>query len=516
MFRKGGAKLGMIKSLGLITDDERIAIPATEYERITIDKNYYADIFPLIHYKNSYGYECHRKLRSLNIAKMAAKRLASIIFNEQCDISLEGDETANQVVEDVMINDHFYLNFEEFLEKAIALGGGAARPYVEGNKIKIAWINADQFYPLHFNTNEINEAAIASKTTRVENKMTVYYTLLEFHQWKDSVDDSSGQKANYEVTYELYRSESDEVVGQQVPLNTLQEYAELSERTAWADVQHNLFAYFKTPGTNNITFGSPLGLGIIDNSINIIHAINQTHDQFVWEVKMGKRRVAVPAEMLRPGKKFGEVVGEDESHPMMFDSAQNVYEAMYGMDDLKITDLTSDIRNTQYQEAMDYFVHEFENQIGLSSGTFSTSPDGIQTATEVVSNNSMTYQTRSSYITQVEKFINELINAILELAKCGELFEDGKPRWDGDSDKIEVNVHFDDGVFVDKDKQMDEDLKNVVAGVLSKATFLKRNYGLSDDDIAEELGRIQNEQPEPPITGDYEQNAGFGKGDDDE
>ena len=34
LFRKGGAKLGMIKSLGAITDDPRIAVPAEEYTRI--------------------------------------------------------------------------------------------------------------------------------------------------------------------------------------------------------------------------------------------------------------------------------------------------------------------------------------------------------------------------------------------------------------------------------------------------------------------------------------------------
>ena len=176
---------------------------------------------------------------------------------------------------------------------------------------------------------------------------------------------------------------------------------------------------------NNKRTDSPLGLGLVDNSRKIVDAINQTHDQFVWEVRMGQRKVAVPAEMLRPPVQFGSDK-EKISRPPMFDKDANVFVQMYGdPDGMKITDLTTPIRNDQYEASMDFFLSEFENAIGLSQGTFTSTPSGIQTATEVVSNNSMTYQTRSSYLTQVEKQLNNLVIAVLELAECGGLFSDG-------------------------------------------------------------------------------------------
>ncbi len=67
-------------------------------------------------------------------------------------------------------------------------------------------------------------------------------------------------------------------------------------------------------------------------------------------------------------------------------------------------------------------------------------------------------------------------------------------KYDLNKQLPDIEIHFDDGVFVNKDQQMDEDLKNVVAGVLSKTTFLERNYGLSEDDAKKELARIQAEQ----------------------
>lgn len=494
ILRKGGASLGMVKSLTNITDDERIAMPASEYERIAVARRYYKDDLGKVKYKNSYSEEQSRELSSVNVTKMAARRLASVIFNEQCTITAN-DQAANDLLEEVFADNDFYNQYEDKLEEALALGGGAIRPYVVDDKIKLAWINASQFYPLHTNTNEIQEAAVASTTTRVENHQTVYYTLLEFHQWTTNGD--------YQITNELYRSESVSSIGLQVPLDTLDDYKGLSPKTTLNGLTAPLFAYFKTPGANNKNLESPLGLGLVDNARKLIDAINTTHDQFVWEVKMGQRRVAVPAEMLRPNPNYGRKQIPD-LRPAVFDADENVFVGMYGADDMKITDLTSPIRTDQYQATMNFFLEEFENAIGLSQGTFTSTPSGVQTATEVVTNNSMTYQTRSSYLTQVQKQMESLVLAILEVAGCGELFSDGKPRYTGNFDDVEVNIDFADGVFTDKTTQFTQDSQAVALGVLSKKRFLMRNYSLDEATAEKWLEESMAEQPEAPLP-DYQE-----------
>lgn len=485
-FRKGGAKLGMVNQLTNITDDPRISIASEEYERINVAKSYYKDDLGRVRYLNSYGNHMSRDLISVNVTKMAARRLASIIFNEQCTITV-GDDSTNDLIGQVLADNDFFNQYEEKLEEGIALGGGAIRPYVEDNKIKLAWVNASQFYPLHSNTNEIDEAAIASQTTVTEGNMNVYYTLLEFHEWNPD--------GTYKITNEMYRSENINTVGIQVPLNTLDEYKNLQPQVTLTGLTKPLFAYFKAPGANNKRLDSPLGLGLVDNSKKIIDAINQTHDSFYWEVKMGQRRVVVPAEMLRPGASYGndEV---DQLRPPVFDDDENVFVQMYGDDEMKITDLTTPIRNDQYQQAMDFFLSEFENSIGLSQGTFTSTPSGIQTATEVVSNNSMTYQTRSSYLTQVDKQIKELVVAILELMECGQLFTDGKARWTGDPESVDINIDFADGVFTDKTTQFTQDSQAVTMGVMPKKRFLMRNFSLDEEQANQWLAELNEEQPE--------------------
>lgn len=494
-FRKGGASLGMIKSLTLVTDDRRIAMDPGEYTRINVAKKYYSDDFRPIEFINSYGDKRMRKYESVNVTKLAARRLASIIFNERCKVEIGDDEKANELLERVFLDNEFYLTFEEYLEKWIALGSGAIRPYVQNDKIKLAWITADQFYPLHVNTNEVKEAAIASKTTVVENDKNVYYTLLEFHEWQDG---------NYVITNELYRSDSADSVGVQVPLSSIEEYADTQETATLTGLVKPLFAFFKTPGANNKMLESPLGLGLIDNAKSTVDAINRTHDEFIWDVRSGKRRMVVPKSWLkRPNANSRR--RDTETHPPMFDPDETVYQAMYGDDgDIGFHDMSVAIRVDQYSSTMGFFLHEFENEIGLSQGTFTQSASGIQTATEVVSNNSMTYQTRSSYLTMVEKTIAQLVDAILELAQCGELFSDGKARWTGDVQNVNINIDFNDGVFIDQDAQLKNDLQALQASALPIKQFLMRNYSLDEATADEWVQQLEEEKAssEPAPSGE--------------
>lgn len=493
LFRKGGAKVGMVKTLVHITDDERIHVPQREYDRIVRAKHYYADDFPKVKYKNSYGDLCDRQLSSINMTKQVARRLASLIFNEQCNVAAnQEDDAAHVLIDKVLKASNFYTNYEERLERGISTGGMAIMPYVEDDQIKLSWINAEQFYPLQSNTTEIKEAAIADQTTVQEGKKTWFYTMLEFHEWQK---DEDGAKV-YHIKHELYKSDKVNEVGMQVPLGSLEKYANLQEEATINEMTTPLFAYFKTPGDNNITPESPLGLGVVDNAANTIDAINLTHDQFVHEIKMGKRRIAVPSEMLRPGVRFDnkEI---DLSHPQMFDKNVDVYEAMYGQNDLKITDLTSSIRNDQYQASMQFFLNELESEIGLSAGTFTTDGQGVKTATEIVSENSKTYQTRSSYLTQVEEQLTTLVRAILYTALSGDLFSDGKPRWTGDVDDVEITIDFNDGVFVDQEAQFNKDMQMVTGSMMPRYMFLVRNLGIDEDKAKQLIAESDAETKEP-------------------
>lgn len=474
------------QSLVNITDHPKIGVDAREYIRIKQGFDYYSGTFDKVKYINSYNQTKKRDFKPLNITKTAAGRLASVIFNEQCHIAVrdldDGKEepsplinAANEFLEATLKDNNFYNLFETNLEKGIAAGGFAMRPYIDHDKIKISWIRADQFYPLRSNTNDITECAIATRTIQSEGDENKYYTLLEFHEW---------QEDKYVITNELYKSDDKNEVGRQVPLATL--YPDIQEVSTFEGLKRPLFTYFRCPGANHKSLESPLGVGIVDKGKELLDEINETNDQLWWEIKMSARKVIVPAEYLKT----------DETHPPYFDTQQNVYVGVYGADqnNKKIQDMTPPLRSVQYKDVMGLLIKQFEVQIGLSVGTMSYADDGLKTATEVVSNNSMTYQTRSSYLTMVEKCINELVHSIFELAGYSDLFTDSAATFSIGFDDYKVDCTFEDGVFVDREKQLQNDLRALTANVMPKQEFLKRNYGLSDKEVQEWIDQLDEQE----------------------
>ena len=157
------------------------------------------------------------------------------------------------------------------------------RPYFDGKTIKVAFIQAPVFLPLQSNMQDVSSAAIITKTVKSQGKTNIYYTLVEFHEWNDE---------DLTITNELYKSNNSSTIGSQVLLSEL--YENLEESIVIKGLSRPLFTYLKTPGMNNKDINSPLGLSIFDNAKTTIDFINRTYDEFMWEIKMGQRRVAVP------------------------------------------------------------------------------------------------------------------------------------------------------------------------------------------------------------------------------
>lgn len=500
LIHKGGVKLGLVqqKSLSSITDDPRIKVPAEEYDRIRKAKQYYQDKLDPVEYWTTKGKQ-KRPLNSLNVLKSASQVLASLMFNERCSIKVNDPKLQN-LLDEIFKDNNYYLDQETHLETWIALGSGAIRPYVENDRIKLSWANATEVYPLEANTTQVDQIAISRRLQKIENNNAVYYTLLEFHQWGNWTTDEQGRKYRpYIITNELYRSGDPNTIGEQVPLDYVDEYAGLSPTTTINYLEKPLFAFYRNAGANNKNLVSPLGIGLCDNWFKTVDDINMVHDGFEWEVKTGYRRVSIPRSWVRRQQNMnGHQIPEDQQY--FWDPNDAVFVPVNSKDDTSsFKDLSINIRNEQYEGAMDFFLRELENDLRLSPGTFTVTPSGVQTATEVVTNNSKTYQTRSSYLTMLEKTIDQLVYAIAELLQTGKLWSDGKARWNGDIDQLVITPDFNDGVFVDQEAQRSADLQAVQASVMPKIQFIMRNYDLSEEEAQKWLQQIQDEQsPTPP------------------
>lgn len=475
-------------NLNSILDHPKIAVSQEEYSRIQHNLTYYQSKFDDVEYINSEGDVKRRKFNHLPIARTASKKIASLVYNEQAEITSD-NKSVDEFISYTLDNDRFNKNFERYLESGLALGGLAMRPYVDGDRIRVAFVQAPVFLPLQSNTQDVSNAAILTKAIKSEGRKNVYYTLVEFHEWVTADGNEQGStkdKSYYRITNELYKSDISDALGQRVNLSEL--YPDLEPVTMFKDLSRPLFTYLKTPGMNNKDINSPLGLSIFDNAKTTIDFINRTYDEFMWEVKMGQRRVIIPEQLtkLTAQREDGSI-----TFKRRFETDQNIYTQLGGgdMDANSIKDITTPIRSNDYITAISEGLKLFEMQIGVSAGMFSFDGKSMKTATEVVSENSDTYQMRNSIAALVEQSIKELCVSICELGKAIGLYKGEIPELE------DISVNLDDGVFTDRNAELAYWMQMVSAGFAPQRLGIQKTLNVSEEEAKDYLAEINGELP---------------------
>ena len=445
-----------------------------------------------------------REMAYLNMSNAICAEIAGMVWTDQCDVdvSIEGNESEydplHDYIQHVLKRNNFNTKMAEAIEQAAALGGQALKTWYEakrdreGNEIpetgeiKIGYAMADQFVPVAWSNAGISDAIFVSR----QAKGGYYYTLLEWHIWDGTT---------YVIRNELYRAEQkkegvggdQDILGFRYPLAALYPY--LDEEVV-IDTEKSLFTYFRTPRANNIDDNSPLGISMYANAMDTLHAIDICFDSFVREFRLGKKRIIVPARMIR--NVVDPVTGKNVRY---FDATDETYEALStdDPDTLRIQDNSVVLRVQEHVEAMNALLNLLCLQVGLSFGTFSFDAEGgIKTATEVVSENSKTYKTIKNFQNQIVPAIKDLIDAIIEVASLYDI------TWEGYSIRqlaargYEVSVTLDDGITQDRQTNINEGITLVGAGLMSKYTFLtdpKYGQNLTEEDALAELERIKNE-----------------------
>ncbi|HES2599710.1 TPA: phage portal protein [Streptococcus pyogenes] len=475
-------------NLNSVLDHPKIAVSQEEYSRIQHNLTYYQSKFDDVEYINSEGDVKRRKFNHLPIARTASKKIASLVYNEQAEITSD-NKSVDEFISYTLDNDRFNKNFERYLESGLALGGLAMRPYVDGDRIRVAFVQAPVFLPLQSNTQDVSNAAILTKTIKSEGKKNVYYTLVEFHEWVTADGNEQGStkdKSYYRITNELYKSDISDALGQRVNLSEL--YPDLEPVTMFKDLSRPLFTYLKTPGMNNKDINSPLGLSIFDNAKTTIDFINRTYDEFMWEVRMGQRRVIIPEQMAKLTAQRGD---GSITFKRRFETDQNIYTQLGGgnMDANSIKDITTPIRSNDYITAISEGLKLFEMQIGVSAGMFSFDGKSMKTATEVVSENSDTYQMRNSIAALVEQSIKELCVSICELGKATGLYKGEIPELE------DISVNLDDGVFTDRNAELAYWMQMVSAGFAPQRLGIQKTLNVTEEEANKYLDEINGELP---------------------
>ena len=453
-----------------------------------------------------------RNLYYLNLSKAVCSELAGMVWTDQTDISIttkgfkptetNPDDPLQIWVQGILDRNNFGTKMLEAIEQAAALGGESMKVWREvrhdreGNEVpdsehlRIGWAMADQFIPTAWDNAEVTEVCFITRTA----KGGYYYTRLEWHEWDG---------LTYYITNELYRAEqrkngsneAQDILGIRVPLADM--YPLLDEETTIDGLDYSLFSYFRTPVANNIDDNSPLGVSIYGNAMETLHALDICFDSFVREFRLGKKRIIVPARMVK--SVIDPATGVMRRY---FDAMDETYEALStdDPDSLKIQDNSVELRVEEHVEAMNAFLNIFCLQVGLSSGTFAfdVKNNGIKTATEVVSENSKTYKTVRNFQNMIRPAVIRLIDNIIAVGALYDMkTESGESVAALKERGYSVNIAMDDGITQDRQTNINEGITLVGAGLMSKKTFLtdpKYGQALTEEAAQAELEQIANEQ----------------------
>jgi A118 family predicted phage portal protein len=492
------AKMNLVKTIKSVTDFASVQETETQYNRILAWKQIYAGYLPRFDgeefhettWKDVYGATHKRRRASMNMAKVACEQMAALVFNQKCNINVStvlsgvnDDGTPKTPTEDlfsvevmnVLDDNYFKPRLTHEIEHMFAEGGLVIKPYFDGERIRITFVTADNFLPLASRDGLVTDGVFINQFTQDKK----FYTLLEWHQWNGDV---------YVIKNQLFQAESVQEIGHEIALATL--YPDMEPEIDFNNLSRPLFIYLKPNIANNFETDSPLGLSLFANSLDTLKTLDIWFDSFQREAVLGRRRVIVPDSAVKVA------VNEQGETRSYFDPDDEVYQAIKfrqgvnaGTNAVPVEQLEAQLRVSDHVSAINANLNAFGRQIGFSAGTFSFDAAGatIQTATQVVSENSQTFRTKQDHEVLVEQAIKGLVTTIAELAQAYSLFSV--------PDNFDVSIDFDDSIAEDKIASSSLIMSQVAADLMPKKEAIKRLYGMTDEQAQEWIEQIKAEAP---------------------
>lgn len=473
---------------GLFNDSKEIReiiesqVSEEHYKDVDKWKEIYAGYFEEWHkekYVTVNGTKTRRR-HSLNMAKISTNELAKLIFSENVEINIS-NVTHHENIHEVLKQNRFYKIFQDKLEVMFALGGlvlKANPKELPGGlyKLLISYVSPDCFIPISWESGVVNEAAFLTITKKGDKT----YCLFEIHEW-DHSESEDGIKKLYTITNKLFEKDRNGSTAKEVPLSTL--YPELQEYVPIENLTQPLFQYIKPNIANNFDLQSPLGISLYANSLDTLYAIDVAFDSFIREFKLGRRRIIVPSQAVR-------TVIDPETGDMhrYFDADDEVYQAMNFADPekQKIVDNTVGLRVDEHINAINGLLNLYAMQIGFSTGTFTFNGVQVKTATEVISENSKTYQTIKANENVLEEGLERFIHTLTEVAALYDIY----PQ----PEEFEVEFNWDDSVIGDKYTDSDFYIKLLTNGLVSKSFALQKILGMTEEQADEMVAGVAEEQ----------------------
>ena len=463
----------------------------------TINSTFYSRIKEWESWYNGYVSKFHRyfvyngtdkvwcRRYSLGMAKKVCEDIADLLLNERVKITISGvdseaagADTTAAFVEDVLSKNHFFERGNEYQERKAYCGTVAYVPQlkdaivsedgtiIKAGSVKINYVQAKNIFPISWENGKIKEAAFVFP--KIVNRKK--YALIQLHRLQGSeyviendvveCTNGSGTKIDPACWPEL------------------KPFKGLAKEIHTGSIEPQ-FVIDKLNIVNNADEDdtNPMGMAIFANELDILSSLDLKYDSYANEFDLGRKRIFVAPELL-----------ENENGDPVFDSNDTVFYqlpegALSGSEAIK--EVNMELRTEAHSTAINDDLNMLSFRVGFGTQRYKFERGSVQTATQIISENSDMYRTIKKHEIVLERAIKELIHVIVRLGIIA--------KQPGLTEDISITIDFDDSIIEDKQTERQQDMQDVSMGVMSNAEYRAKWYG----ETLEEAKKNLPEQSEP-------------------
>ncbi|QOV18923.1 phage portal protein [Blautia liquoris] len=414
---------------------------------------------------------------SMGMAKKLSEDIADLLLNERVQITIQ-DKNTSEFVMKVLDDNNFSVMGSVYQERKAYTGTVAYVPYLdnievdengnmigEGN-VKINYVSAENIFPLSWNNGYISECAFVFPKVIGSRK----YVHVQIHKQESS-----------QYVIENHVVECSAGSGKEIPR---EEWKNLKGFESMVDKiftgsNERQFVIDRLNIANNYDSSSPMGVAVFANSLDVLQGLDTVYDSYINEFVLGKKRIFAAPEML----------GEDLNGNPVFDPDDVVF---YQLPDGALKDggkpleeINMTIRAEEHEKAINDNLNMLSMKCGFGQNRYKFDNGSVQTATQVISENSDMYRSVNKHELILESVIDELIRIIARLGQV--LKQPVNPD-------TAVVVDFDDSIIEDKVAERQSDRQDVSMGAMTLAEYRAKWYGETEQEAAK---HVIDDTPDP-------------------
>ena len=404
-----------------------------------------------------------RDVVSLNIPASICRELARPTLSE-LEVTIEG-AAGEYLMEQFAAAQK---RFQSALETFLALGGGAFKPYIFNDRILVSYCSPNTFQPTRFDVSGDCVGGVFKECIKSHGQ---YYVKLESHEFENG---------RYVIRNKAFESAQIGSIGRPVGLDTVPEWAALQEEQYIDNIEHPLFAYFRTPRANKTNPDSGVGVSMYADAIELIRQADVQWERLQWEYKSGERKIFGEGSAVNV-----ERFGRDRLYafgPFWSDNGDLLHE------------FSPEYRDSSLYSGFQNILKQIEFNVGLSFGTISDPMSVERTATEIQATKQRMYTTIEGIKRNLESSLDGLIYAVSVMAGLYGLAPAGE---------YTVTYKWGDSILEDTTaKQLAiADMRNdVSAGLIRPELYIMRKYNVTEEEAVAMMpsmdSMVQEEQDE--------------------